>query len=76
MKLYPTHKNALNITHPTHGKLKADGGDWPEDSFTARMLSDKIVSTDEKDLFKPDKEPAAKPTPSGGLPDEAHISQK
>lgn len=53
VKVFPMSKNALNIIHPETGyKLSADGSTWPEDGFTARMLSDGEVTTDESKAWK------------------------
>ena len=51
----PTHPNVLNVSHPVDGKLKADGGLWENDSFTARMLADGAVTE------KVDEPPPPKP---------------
>lgn len=56
IKVYPTHPNALNISHPASGKLSEEGSMWLDDSFTARMLTDGAVTTEE-----PAKVSAAKP---------------
>lgn len=51
--VYPTSKNALNITHPdANVRLTLQGVSWPEDGFTARMLSDEEVTTDKDKAWK------------------------
>ena len=44
VKVYPTKASALNVTHPIDGRLVAAGSQWEDDGFTARMLSDGIVT--------------------------------
>jgi hypothetical protein len=51
--VYPTKASALNIKHPIDGQLKAAGSQWENDGFTARMLSDKAVTTERTDAHKP-----------------------
>lgn len=50
--VYPASDASLNISHPTRGKLRASGSEWPMDGFTSRMLTDKAVT------LEPPKAPA------------------
>ena len=50
--LYPTKATALNVAHPTHGKLKSAGSSWPKDGFTYRMLVQRIATEHQHLAFK------------------------
>ena len=47
MLVYPTKETALNVVHPNGHKVTEDGADWPDDSFTGRMLIQNILTTNE-----------------------------
>lgn len=65
MKVYPTSENALNISHPTGGPLKREGSEWPEDGFTARMLTDEAATLDPaKGIGAPAPVAPPRPAPS------------
>lgn len=64
--VYPTSKNALNIVHPHGGRLRESGSEWPNDGFTARMLTDKEATLDKTEGYVT---PQAAPD---GEPDEAN----
>ena len=50
--VYPTKASALRIAHPSHGPLRAGQGTvWINDGFTARMLSDGLVTEDVKKAY-------------------------
>jgi hypothetical protein len=53
IRVYPTHVNALNVKHPIDGALKHGGSDWESDGFTARMLTDGSVTTNESEACRP-----------------------
>jgi hypothetical protein len=63
IKVWPTKASALNVAHPIDGKPKADGAMWEQDGFTARMLSDGIMTRDEGKAFKPAPAAPAQPAP-------------
>lgn len=57
--VFPTHKNAKNIVHPHGGPLKETGSEWPNDGFTARMLTDNEATLNKDKGFKSEPEPTA-----------------
>jgi hypothetical protein len=60
--VYPTTKNATNIMHPTNGvKLKEAGSEWPNDGFTARMISDQAATLDASQAYNEAPAPALPP---------------
>lgn len=61
MRVYPTTGIALIIKHP-HSPfvLTHEGVDWPDDGFTARMLSDGEITLEGGKGWKPE---AFKSTP-------------
>jgi hypothetical protein len=58
--VYPTKESALNVVHPTSGKLKLAGSAWQMDGFTSRMVSDGIVTLDPDKAWRA---PAPEPAP-------------
>ena len=46
IRVYPAKASALNLRHPIDGKLGATGGEWTEDGFTARLLTDGAITRD------------------------------
>jgi len=42
--VYPMKRSALLIHHPEGGQVVQAGSQWPNDGFTARMLSDRQVT--------------------------------
>jgi hypothetical protein len=65
--VYPTSRNALNIVHPHGGPLRETGSEWPNDGFTARMLTEKEATLDESEGYV-----TPEATPDVVEPDEAH----
>jgi hypothetical protein len=66
--VYPTTKNATNIRHPSNGvKLKEAGSEWPNDGFTARMISDQAATLDASQAYNEEAPapalPSADPSP-------------
>lgn len=65
--VYPTSKNAMNIRHPDGNlPLRESGGEWPNDGFTARMLTDRAVTLDKSEGYV--TPPPAAPAPVSPLP--------
>lgn len=64
-KVYPTHANAMNIKHPTHGAMRDDGEpvEWEKDGFWARMTTDGAITSDPSKAWKTDKKPSADKLP-------------
>lgn len=69
--VYPVKQSSLVLVHPADGPLKPEGSDWDNDGFTARMLSDNLVTQDESRRYigdppnVPSKSFQAKPQPAG-----------
>lgn len=55
-----TLQEGMKLTHPTGAVADNNGGDWPDDQFTARRLMDKDI-----ELVKADAPPPPPPPPSG-----------
>lgn len=55
MKLivYPTTKESLVVKHPVSGPLNVGGSEWQFDGFTARMLTDRIITRDKGAGYSP-----------------------
>jgi hypothetical protein len=67
--VYPTTKNATNIKHPTNGvKLKESGSEWPNDGFTARMITDNAATLDKSQGYT-EEAPAPAPAPADPAPE-------
>lgn len=56
-KVFPTHSDAMSITHPINGKLREKGSEWEMDGFTSRMITDGSLTLDESKGWT-SKEPA------------------
>lgn len=50
--VYPAHEHACAIMHPIDGHLAPEGAQWTDDGFTARMISDGLVTTHKAKLVK------------------------
>jgi hypothetical protein len=62
IKIYPRKASALNVRHPIDGALRPAGSLWEDDGFTARMLTDRAVTTEEAAAWQapaPEQKPAA-----------------
>ncbi len=59
VKVYPTKKTAVGLKHPHGPALLIAGSLWPQDSFTARRLTDGSVTKDASKVYVP-----AAPAPS------------
>lgn len=49
--VYPTKCSALLIHHPSGGQATQAGAEWPNDGFTARMLTSHLVTTDARNGY-------------------------
>lgn len=57
MRLFPTTKEAMNVSHPTAGPMRHIGVDWPGDGFTYRLVTDGIMTDDPEKGWHPSEEP-------------------
>ncbi len=64
VKVYPTKKTAFGLKHPHGPALLITGSLWPQDSFTARRLTDGSVTKDASKVYVPPATPAASPDAS------------
>jgi hypothetical protein len=53
INVFPKSPNALVIKHPTDGPLRAEGSSWEYDGFTARLLVDGEITTDDPEIQPP-----------------------
>ncbi len=74
IKVYPTKASALNAHHPVAGPPRAEGVDWPYDSFTCRRLSDGSFTEDAAKAYKPAAPEAATPADKADTSTAAQVS--
>lgn len=48
--------------HPVAGPLPADGGLWPDDQYTLRLIRDGDLALNEPAAVEPEPAPASKPS--------------
>ena len=61
--VYPTKASALNVAHPSRGKLLSSGSQWPNDGFTYRMLFQRIATENQRLAYAPEVK-VAQPDPA------------
>ena len=72
--VYPVKQSSLVLLHPGDGRLVSSGSQWENDGFTARMISDNLVTTDQSHAYTgeppdvPSKAFQAKPQPTAAQP--------
>lgn len=64
VKVYPTKRTAVGLKHPHGPVLLITGSLWPQDSFTARRLTDGAVTKDASKVYVPPVAPASPPAAS------------
>ncbi|MCJ2067754.1 hypothetical protein MKK75_02855 [Methylobacterium sp. J-030] len=59
--------------HPAAGPLPPDGGNWPDDQFTLRLIRDGAIAPLE--AVEPDPAPASEPAPIEPAPAPAETKE-